>query len=564
MPLSNPVVSVVIPYHDRPLHLDRVLTAYEIQSYQDLELIVVDDGLSSLMELERVIGSRKIEYCRNPYRHPYGRPAHCRNIGAVRAQGDIIVFNDVDVIPEAQAVARIVRAHLESQGLIICGRIWRIERGLEAVKSMETNKADELKAVSKPMEYDPSLKWSRVGLVQRSGFWWSFISGLCSFRREDFFPLLGWDPQYFGWGYEDTDLGYRILQHDRSIAFFDDIMGFHIDHPIGAAQDRLNNLTALRNLNYFTQKFPELKSFPVLARRRRELEKATGASRILLEDPLKARSHYLEFQRFLEHPLLYLRTLNQRRRSRRGSIAVVIPAKNRAPYLEEAVLSSVNQTRPPREVYIIVDPSEDGTDVLAKDLSRRFSEIQCIVNEKDRGVAESRNQGIVSATSDYIMFLDSDDVLDPRYFEKVAALLDQNPDIGIAYSDYREFGERNRVIKLPVFNPRILLVDCIVMGPAMARRRALEQAGGYDVEQVFEDWELWIRVVEKGWTAKGVKEPLYNYRLHQGNRDKESNIRRKEGEDLIYRKHVKLYDHYGISRTVDGRWVNPPIYPPFR
>lgn len=212
----------------------------------------------------------------------------------------------------------------------------------------------------------------------------------------------------------------------------------------------------------------------------------------------------------------------------------------------------------------MVDPSEDGTEVVAEELSRRFGEVRCIFNRKRRGVAGSRNQGIVAAASDYVMFLDSDDVLNPWYFEKVAALLDQNPEVGIAYSDYVEFGERNRVVNLPTFNPKLLLVDCIIMGPAMARRSALEQAGGYDAEHVFEDWELWIRVIGKGWTAKGVNEPLYNYRVHQGSRDKESNKKRKEDEDLIYQKHIKLYEHYGIGRTPDGRWVNAPAYRPFR
>ena len=112
------------------------------------------------------------------------------------------------------------------------------------------------------------------------------------------------------------------------------------------------------------------------------------------------------------------------------------------------------------------------------------------------------------------------------------------------------------VVNLPAFNPKLLLVDCIIMGAAMARRSVLEQAGGYDAEQVFEDWELWIRVIEKGWSAQGVSEPLYNYRVHQGNRDKESNKKRREGEDLIYQKHIKLYEHYGVERTADGRWVN--------
>jgi hypothetical protein len=98
----------------------------------------------------------------------------------------------------------------------------------------------------------------------------------------------------------------------------------------------------------------------------------------------------------------------------------------------------------------------------------------------------------------------------------------------------------------------------------MARRRALEQSGGYDAEQVFEDWELWIRVVEQGWSGRGVHEPLYQYRVHPGNRDLESNKIRKAGEDLIYQKHLTLYKRYGIDRAVDGKWIGAPSYAPYR
>ena len=271
-----------------------------------------------------------------------------------------------------------------------------------------------------------------------------------------------------------------------------------------------------------------------------------------------------QLNRFLKHPMLYARTLYRERGSSEGSIAVIVPAKNRAAYLEDAVESAIYQTRPPKEVYIILEPSTDGTELVAESLAQQFGEVRCIVNETDRGVAQLRNQGIGAAASDYLMFLDSDDVLNPWYFEKVAALLDQDAHVGVAYSDYLEFGERSRVISLPPFDPRILLVDCIIMGCAMARRRALEDAGGYDPNQIFEDWELWIRLIGKGWNAKGVRAPLYNYRVHSGTKDSLSNLRRVEGEHLIYMKHRGLYDKYGISRTSDGKWVNPPSYTLFR
>ncbi len=84
-----------------------------------------------------------------------------------------------------------------------------------------------------------------------------------------------------------------------------------------------------------------------------------------------------------------------------------------------------------------------------------------------------------------------------------------------------------------------------MLGWILARREALEEAGGFDSKQIFEDWEMYIRLLEKGWVGGGVNEPLYNYRIRQYSRDVIANIRRKEGINRIYRKHKRLYDHYG-------------------
>ena len=560
MPSSNPLVSVIVPYCNRPRHLDMVLSAYETQSYDDVEILLVCEESASLEKLQQLTAGREIRCFRTHDDHSYGACASLpRNIGAANARGEILIINDLDVIPEREAVERFTRVHSANPGLVACGKIWRIEGGLGSLDTTNIRKRSELEKVSTPMAYDPALQWSTTAFLRKSDFWWSFISGFFSLSRRDFLFLTGYDPKYSGWGYEDTDLAYRALRHGRTIAFFEDIAGFHIDHP----ENGLNNTKALRNLEYFTHKFPELKSFPLLAKRRRELEEQGGRNS-LSEDPLGARPRRLALKDLLAHPALLAHNLHREHPPGGGSIAVVIPAKNRALYLQEAVLSVVHQTRPAKEVIIVIEPSEDGTEALAEKLAQSYPMVQCIYNTDNEGVAEARNQGVVASASDYLMFLDSDDVLNPRYLEKVAAFLDFDRAVGIAYSDYAEFGDRNRSVSLPAFEISWLLVDCIIMGAAMARRSALEQSGGYDAEQVFEDWELWIRVIEAGWSARGVQEPLYNYRIHKGNRDLESNKRRKEGEDLIYQKHIKLYNQHGISRTADGKWVGMPVHAPFR
>jgi len=255
--------------------------------------------------------------------------------------------------------------------------------------------------------------------------------------------------------------------------------------------------------------------------------------------------------------------------SRIRPVSVVVTCRNYGRYLREAFISSLNQTRRPKEIIVVDDASVDSTPDVAKRLFQEYRnnrgvKVQYIRNTIKLGAAEARNVGIRSATSEYVMVLDADDQLHPLYIERVASLLDENPQAAIAYSSYREFGDRNRVVTLPPFDPVVLLTDCIIMGCAMFRKSIWQMLGGYDPNQIFEDWELWIRIVTRGWKALGTPEPLYFYRVHGGSKDAEANRHRLEGERRIYEKHIDAYKAAGVKRLETGEWQNARVVPPYR
>jgi len=267
--------------------------------------------------------------------------------------------------------------------------------------------------------------------------------------------------------------------------------------------------------------------------------------------------------RFLPKPIR-LRILSSLR-----PVSIVITCRNYGRYLQEAFISSLNQTRKPKEIIIVDDASTDSTPEVATGLLEKYGnsrgvKTQYIRNTIKLGVAEARNRGIRLATSEYVMVLDADDQLHPLYIERVANLLDENVEVAIAYSSYREFGERNRAVKLPPFDPIVLLTDCIIMGCAMLRRSVWQMVGEYDPNQIFEDWELWIRIVSQGWKALGCQEHLYLYRVHEDSKDAEANRMRLEGERRIYEKHIDFYMAAGVTRLETGEWKNARRLPSYR
>lgn len=93
-------------------------------------------------------------------------------------------------------------------------------------------------------------------------------------------------------------------------------------------------------------------------------------------------------------------------------LSTVVPAYNAEQWLERCILSIEGQdvARDLYEVIIVNDGSTDGTLMVAQKLAAEFSNIR-IVSQPNKGLSEARNAGIDLAKGDYLMFVDSDDML---------------------------------------------------------------------------------------------------------------------------------------------------------
>lgn len=92
-------------------------------------------------------------------------------------------------------------------------------------------------------------------------------------------------------------------------------------------------------------------------------------------------------------------------------VSVVIPIYNVENYLEEALNSIINQTKKELEIILVNDGSTDDSYKIAKEFKKKDSRI-ILINKKNGGLSSARNAGLKIATSKYIYFFDSDDVLD--------------------------------------------------------------------------------------------------------------------------------------------------------
>lgn len=120
-------------------------------------------------------------------------------------------------------------------------------------------------------------------------------------------------------------------------------------------------------------------------------------------------------------------------------VSVIVPVYNTEKYIEECLDSILYQTYSNIEVIVINDGSTDNSQNIIKQYENNYTNIK-IINQTNLGVSYSRNVGISEATGDFIMFVDSDDIILKNYIEEMIHILEEN-NLDLIKSSYRKFEE---------------------------------------------------------------------------------------------------------------------------
>lgn len=127
-------------------------------------------------------------------------------------------------------------------------------------------------------------------------------------------------------------------------------------------------------------------------------------------------------------------------------ISVIIPVYNSEQYIKKCIESILKQTYTNYEIIIINDGSKDKSKEVIEELKKENSDKIIHIEQKNMGVAKTRNKGIKKSTGDYIAFIDNDDFIDEDYFEKLIEGSDNGKN-DIVLCGYRRPDENGRIIK---------------------------------------------------------------------------------------------------------------------
>lgn len=211
-----------------------------------------------------------------------------------------------------------------------------------------------------------------------------------------------------------------------------------------------------------------------------------------------------------------------------GLLSVVIPNFNYGPFVGEAIASIAAQTYAPIELIVVDDASTDNSlDAIrgALDKADNLVSTKLIALEENVGKLGALNRGFEHVRGHYLVIHDSDDLLSPEYAERTIAELEMSrkddPMMAIIYTDCMLISAAGETLdrgKSAAFDPTLLERYSFIPEPALCLAEPVLEAAPYD-ETIRKGTKhhKWKRIVANGWGGRHIPEPLFSYRMHEGN-----------------------------------------------
>ena len=231
-------------------------------------------------------------------------------------------------------------------------------------------------------------------------------------------------------------------------------------------------------------------------------------------------------------------------------ISVVIPLYNKVGSIGSTVESVLSQTYGDFELIVVDDGSSDGSpEVVGLFADSRIR----LISKPNGGVCSARNAGIAAAKSEYVAFLDADDLWLPQFLEEIVRLMEDCPEAGIWGTSYylQKDGQRTSAAKpLPagyrgiVDNSGWTCAHIYCSSAVCCRKSALVEAGLFDERMSYgEDLDMWWRIMLRH-PAAYLNAECAVYRHDEDNRAMSRRI-------PLEKLHVRYLEKYSAERAAD-------------
>lgn len=206
----------------------------------------------------------------------------------------------------------------------------------------------------------------------------------------------------------------------------------------------------------------------------------------------------------------------------RGQPAVTVGVSlyNYGRFILDALDSVAAQTLAAIDLVVVDDASTDAGPARAERWLRRhgtrFVRARLLRRPSNAGLAAARNLALAHARASRFFVLDADNALYPRCLERLTEALRASPSHAFAYPVIETFGDGPGLMGTPAWSRSRLAAGNYIDAQALVRAGRLRAVGGYATMSVpgWEDYDLWCRFAERGWSGVRVPEILARYRVH--------------------------------------------------
>jgi hypothetical protein len=140
--------------------------------------------------------------------------------------------------------------------------------------------------------------------------------------------------------------------------------------------------------------------------------------------------------------------------------------------------------------------------------------------------------------------LDADDIFVPEFLAKCLDNFSSNTSDSIAFvtTNYQHFGLYEQLVEFSEPDVIGMLVKNSAHTSSLIKRDVFDKVNGYDQQFTgYMDWDLWLSIIERGYTWSVISEPLFKYRVRNGSMVTNSIKNFDKLFDLLYKKHIQLY-----------------------
>jgi len=234
------------------------------------------------------------------------------------------------------------------------------------------------------------------------------------------------------------------------------------------------------------------------------------------------------------------------------TFTIAIPVRNGERFLAAAIESALAQSRPADEVMVVDDGSTDGTRAIATDAKWR-GRIRYVYNDKTTGCANAFNRAARLAASELVVFLSSDDLLDPSFLQIVEGGLLTYPEAKFCYAAAKYIGAEGKPLHAVAQNsqspPRLYdgktyvhnyLAGCLNgeeihrLAGVVVERRLFDECQFRKEAGIMADNDFFIRIAART-NVVGIAEPLASVRVHADSiSSRLESLNLRVSEDYLY------------------------------